>query len=181
MSGAGPGGSPDLGRGCHRASVGRRPCRRRTSDHRFGQANIIRYSGRSFANAGEVNRAVVGRWNDADADGLWTLDDSVMSQLTVNPSAHVWLLKGREFLVPATTTPAGQTARKAPTRSAAYHGLGGIARIVEDLGPPPQTPRSENSQYRNRVGASRTNRGNCAAAGISCSRPCAVTASRTRG
>ena len=34
-----------------------------TSDHHFGHANIIRFSGRSFASAEEMNEALIANWN----------------------------------------------------------------------------------------------------------------------
>lgn len=108
-----------------------------SSDHHFGHENIIRYCGRPFANADEMNRAMVDRWNDvvAEKDEVWILGDLVMSRLTVNLSAHVWRLKGRKILVPGNHDTCWQGRKKGPNQVAAYHDLGGIARIVDDPQP----------------------------------------------
>ena len=108
-----------------------------SSDHHFGHANIIRYCGRPFANADEMNRAMVDRWNDvvADGDEVWILGDLVMGQLTVNLSAHVWRLKGRKILVPGNHDTCWAGRKKGPNQVAAYYDLGGVARIVDDPAP----------------------------------------------
>ena len=104
-----------------------------TSDHHFGHANIIGYCGRPFADADAMNHAMVDRWNDlvADGDEVWILGDLVMGRLTVNLSAHVSRLKGRKILVPGNHDTCWQGRKKGPNQVAAYHDLGGIARIVD--------------------------------------------------
>lgn len=48
-----------------------------TSDTHFGHANIIKYSRRPFADTGEMDGAIVERWNEAvgDGDEVWHLGD----------------------------------------------------------------------------------------------------------
>ena len=108
-----------------------------TSDHHFGHENIIGYCARPFANADAMNRAMVDRWNDvvADSDEVWILGDLVVSQLTVNLSAHVWRLKGRKILVPGNHDTCWKGRKKGPNQVTAYFDLGGIARIVDDPDP----------------------------------------------
>ncbi|WP_103985119.1 metallophosphoesterase [Methylobacterium sp. 190mf] len=48
-----------------------------TADHHFGHANIIRFCGRPFADAGEMDEAMVERWNSVVGmrDEVWHLGD----------------------------------------------------------------------------------------------------------
>ena len=108
-----------------------------TSDHHFGHANIIKYCNRPFASADEMNKAMVDRWNDlvADGDEVWIVGDLVLGQLTVNLSAHVWWLKGRQILVPGNHDSCWQGHNKAKRQITCYLDLGGISRIVDDPAP----------------------------------------------
>ena len=105
-----------------------------TSDHHFGHEKIIGYCARPFANADAMNRTMVDRWNDvvAEGDEVWILGDLVMSQLTVNLSAHVWRLKGRKILVPGNHDTCWKGRKKGPNQVTAYFELGGITRIIDD-------------------------------------------------
>ena len=108
-----------------------------TSDHHFGHANIIKYCNRPFADADEMNKAMVNRWNDlvAEGDEVWIVGDLVLGQLTVNLSAHVWRLKGRKILVPGNHDACWQGQKKGRRQVTPYLDLGGIARIVDDPEP----------------------------------------------
>ena len=98
-----------------------------TSDHHFGHANIIKYCNRPFADADEMNKAMVDRWNDLvdDGDEVWIVGDLVLGQLTVNLSAHVWRLKGRKILIPGNHDACWQGHKKGQT---ADHLLSGPRR-----------------------------------------------------
>jgi calcineurin-like phosphoesterase family protein len=54
-----------------------------TSDLHFGHANIIRYSGRPYADVDEMDRDLVARWNAtvADDDEVWVLGDVAMGRI----------------------------------------------------------------------------------------------------
>jgi calcineurin-like phosphoesterase family protein len=55
-----------------------------TSDHHFGHANIIKYCKRPFSSVGEMDAALVQRWNDtvgAD-DVVYHLGDFMLQDLT---------------------------------------------------------------------------------------------------
>ncbi len=73
-----------------------------TSDHHFGHSNIIRYCERPFSFVGEMNEAMVERWNErisAD-DEVWVLGDVVMGSNHATLRRHVARLRGHKNLVP---------------------------------------------------------------------------------
>ena len=53
-----------------------------TSDHHFGHANIIDYSGRPFTDVGAMDSALIDAWNDtvAPGDEVWHLGDVAMGR-----------------------------------------------------------------------------------------------------
>lgn len=71
-----------------------------TSDQHFGHENIIRFTGRPFSNAKEMNEALIENWNNTvPEDGIvFNLGDVCFG------SSHVWnnnlsQLHGRHFLI----------------------------------------------------------------------------------
>lgn len=54
-----------------------------TSDLHLGHTNIIEYCGRPFHSVGEMNAAIVSRWNEAVAsdDEVWVLGDVAMGRM----------------------------------------------------------------------------------------------------
>jgi calcineurin-like phosphoesterase family protein len=71
-----------------------------TSDLHLGHANIIKYSGRRFADVATMNRALVDGWNDAVAptDDVWVLGDFALGRIEATlPLAQQ--LQGRKFLL----------------------------------------------------------------------------------
>lgn len=54
-----------------------------TADLHLGHENIMRYSGRPFANAGAMNRALIDKWNEVvgDGDDVWILGDFAMGKI----------------------------------------------------------------------------------------------------
>lgn len=54
-----------------------------TADLHFGHANILRYSGRPFADIGEHDEELVRRWNAVvdDGDMVWVLGDVAMGSI----------------------------------------------------------------------------------------------------
>ncbi|HMS11718.1 MAG: metallophosphoesterase family protein [Microthrixaceae bacterium] len=54
-----------------------------TSDLHLGHANIIRYCDRPFHSVGEMNAALISRWNEVVApdDEVWVLGDFAMGRL----------------------------------------------------------------------------------------------------
>ena len=71
-----------------------------TSDLHFGHGNIISYSGRPFADAAAMNRALIERWNDVvDAeDTVWVLGDIALGRID-ETLVLVGELQGRKILV----------------------------------------------------------------------------------
>jgi calcineurin-like phosphoesterase family protein len=72
-----------------------------TADLHIGHANIIRYSGRPFADVDEMDEALVARWNAAVApdDEVWVLGDVAMGRIAASLE-HVGRLHGHKLLVP---------------------------------------------------------------------------------
>ncbi len=71
-----------------------------TSDLHFGHANIIRYCDRPFADAEEMNRGLIERWNDTvdDGDEIWVLGDVALG--TIDETLPlVRQLRGTKILV----------------------------------------------------------------------------------
>jgi len=54
-----------------------------TADLHFGHANIIRYSDRPFSDPGEMNHALIERWNEVvdQDDTVWVLGDVALGQI----------------------------------------------------------------------------------------------------
>jgi len=71
-----------------------------TSDLHLGHANIIRYTGRPFADVDEMNRALIERWNDAvtDTDEVWVLGDVALGRID-ETLGLVEQLHGRKILL----------------------------------------------------------------------------------
>lgn len=65
-----------------------------TSDLHFGHSNIIRYSGRPFADTEEMNEALI------DRDEVWVLGDVALGGWRETLPATVPRLRGRKILVP---------------------------------------------------------------------------------
>lgn len=72
-----------------------------TSDTHFGHANIIKYCNRPFASAGEMDDALVARWNEVvgKSDEVWHLGDFSMSNDAGYLAGVFHRLNGRKFLV----------------------------------------------------------------------------------
>jgi calcineurin-like phosphoesterase family protein len=71
-----------------------------TADLHFGHANIIEYSGRPFADADSMDRALVERWNAVvqPTDSVWVLGDVALGK--INDSLPlVGELCGRKLLL----------------------------------------------------------------------------------
>jgi len=76
-----------------------------TSDLHLGHTNIIRYTGRPFADVDEMNRALIEQWNDVvtDTDEVWVLGDVALGRI----DETLGLVKqraGARFCSPGTTT-----------------------------------------------------------------------------
>lgn len=71
-----------------------------TSDTHFGHENIIKFSGRPFANVKEMNQAMLDLWNEtvADNDVVYHLGDVAMGQFD-DSWEYVKKLKGQIHLV----------------------------------------------------------------------------------
>lgn len=71
-----------------------------TSDLHLGHANIIRYTGRPFADVDEMNRALIERWNDlvTDTDEVWVLGDVALGRID-ETLGLVDQLRGRKILL----------------------------------------------------------------------------------
>lgn len=69
-----------------------------TADHHFGHENIIRLCGRPFADAAEMDAALVENWNAVvrPGDTVWVLGDVALSTKKLGPVAS---LNGRKVLV----------------------------------------------------------------------------------
>jgi calcineurin-like phosphoesterase family protein len=69
-----------------------------TADHHFGHENIIRLCDRPFADAEEMDAALVEEWNRCvrPGDTVWVLGDVALSTKKLGP---VGLLNGRKILV----------------------------------------------------------------------------------
>lgn len=71
-----------------------------TSDLHLGHTNIIEYCGRPFHSVGEMNAALVSRWNEvvAPEDEVWVLGDLAMGRIEESLSL-VGQLAGRKTLL----------------------------------------------------------------------------------
>lgn len=71
-----------------------------TSDLHFGHANIIRYCGRPFADADEMDEALIDRWNErvGASDDVIVLGDLALGRITES-LALVERLHGRKQLI----------------------------------------------------------------------------------
>lgn len=71
-----------------------------TSDLHFGHTNIIQYSGRPFADAEEMNEALIDRWNAVvhRTDTVWVLGDVAMGRIA-DTLPLVGRLRGRKLLL----------------------------------------------------------------------------------
>lgn len=71
-----------------------------TSDLHFGHDNIIRYSGRPFRTADEMNQQLIAGWNETVAadDEVWVLGDVALGKIR-QTLALVGQLAGRKVLV----------------------------------------------------------------------------------
>jgi calcineurin-like phosphoesterase family protein len=71
-----------------------------TADHHFGHTNIIAYEGRPFADAGEMDAAMVERWNRVvrPGDTVYHLGDFALASKD-RTSELVSALDGRKVLV----------------------------------------------------------------------------------
>ena len=71
-----------------------------TADLHFGHANIIGYSGRPFADASAMNKALIERWNDSvhTEDTVWVLGDVALGR-TEETLALVAELNGQKVLL----------------------------------------------------------------------------------
>ena len=62
-----------------------------TADLHFGHANIINYSGRTFADVTAMNQALIERWNASihpdDPTGCWAMSRSDVSTKPSHSSA----------------------------------------------------------------------------------------------
>ncbi len=72
-----------------------------TADLHIGHARIIELCGRPFADADEMNEAIVQRWNErvAPADQVYVLGDVALGKITAS-LALVEQLNGLKLLVP---------------------------------------------------------------------------------
>lgn len=75
-----------------------------TADHHFGHENIIKYCKRPFANAAEMDAAMIDAWNSrvetndvvyhlgdftlAEADAFWNYYDSLNGKVWIVPGGH---------------------------------------------------------------------------------------------
>lgn len=73
----------------------------RTSDLHLGHGNVIKYSGRPFASADEMNEGIVERWNSVVGpdDDVDVLGDVCMGKLS-ETLPIIGLLNGRKVLLP---------------------------------------------------------------------------------
>ena len=71
-----------------------------TADLHFGHENIIRYCGRPFADADEMNGELIRRWNEvvADEDEVWVLGDVALGTIA-ETLPLVGRLAGHKLLV----------------------------------------------------------------------------------
>lgn len=71
-----------------------------TADLHLGHRNIIRYSGRPFADADEMDLALIDRWNEVveAEDTVWVLGDMALGRIT-ETLPLVGSLRGRKLLL----------------------------------------------------------------------------------
>jgi calcineurin-like phosphoesterase family protein len=71
-----------------------------TADLHFGHVNIIRYTGRPFADTDEMNRALITRWNDCvrGNDTVWVLGDVALGKID-DSLRLIRELSGRKLLL----------------------------------------------------------------------------------
>ena len=75
-----------------------------TSDLHFGHSNIIRYSGCPFADTGEMNEALIDRWNAVvgNGDEVWVLGDVALGGWLIHGHVHEkWRQRGRQINIGA--------------------------------------------------------------------------------
>lgn len=73
-----------------------------TSDTHFGHANIIKFVGRPFKSAEEMDEIIIERWNERvrPGDSVYHLGDfALMQKTTAEVEAYVKRLRGQKFLI----------------------------------------------------------------------------------
>ena len=105
-----------------------------TSDTHFGDAPRLRVDKRPFASIGEMDRAIVERWNEVvgPEDEVWHLGDFAISQPVARMDELLGVLHGRKHLVAGNNDeePTRTLARWASVRDYAEIEVDGVRLVL---------------------------------------------------
>lgn len=104
-----------------------------TADMHFGHENIIRYCGRPFASAAEMNAAIIDNWNRVvDArDDVYVLGDVALGRLS-ETLPLVRRLAGRKILIPGNHDPCWHGHRRGVEAACRKFLSCGFDQIIQD-------------------------------------------------